>query len=1266
MTSFIPMAGVQLPFQRRLSRLYNDTKKSSDFVKEPAQNAEADPEIKALHRKLRIQKDRLVTWGLEWSDPSQSAENQSAEVLIDSSLSKAGLSEIVGSIMSTIKDILAEAEPLWHSSRRLAGERFDSDPLPRRGEKIRLVVWDRNRFEDLVRDLTTSIDTLYDLSRTRSSYAQASAPVRARLSKPSVAPEDERPFESSRIQAPTQIDPKTLRNLRSMQAEPMTDLVDDRAREIVFMSQQAYSELIHGSTGRESHAPLLLEYASFDSIYSITGITPPLTRFEKLSSGLQSEPQRSPGSWTGLPRLVAYFEDMENSRYGLVYQFPRTFNPVSFEHLTRNPLYNLCSLSDLLARPDFEPKLEAKFRLAANLANTIFDLHARGITHGNLIDKNVSFCNAVGTDPEISGITQGEVDIRRPLVSSFDLFSDPQSEDAPRPFSLYMHPLDPRNSVQSPLLNHAGSKTFDLYSLAMVLLSVGLWTKLENLVPNAESGGVPESLLGQLAIRCGTLYTKAVQACWNAVDLEMKGSHTADQIVSHVQFKASRYLEACCILDGVSNLEERLGDDIGDASLEPESLSTSQLAGTSKELQSEKQRGSTPATPSEGRTGRWTHPSESPTISLSASQGRASASGIAETPAKLPSAKTRLYPQVPLPPHVIQQWSTIVMPQINIALHHFYRKNPESVEISLESIGESPQSTKPTVLVVCTSVGKVRAILKKRLATFFDGTTGLALKVCRGQVLRSRNDRVGRSMTRPGDDGHDEIKAANPDYQERPSNGASIGAWIGDRHLPPVSFGGLIVVDDKPYGMTVHHMLDDPDQGTHATTSKEGISRSMAGPQPLTDLAAWYAEQYPNSESDPDSSGTEDYACEFSESDSDSFSESAITSDDDEEDDDDVQYGEVGDIPGIEPGCGEGYIVTQPAQDDVPDGFYPSSETQDEDHLDTYGLGEVYASSGIKRRLEDGMLHEIDWALFEFKDDRLPDDNLIPRADQLSETRGQRVEPRSSRSLRSSTSRPTIHPTTVARTSSLPGLEVQCMARTSGLQTGLILPAVASVKIYGRMTPSHIYQVSGTSPNGVSNRTTGSGEESGKPRRALPMGIPGDSGAWVVDRHHGQLCGHVLAWSERKRVAYVCPMDVLLLDIAETLEAGEIRLPSGEVLLSNPEHNNGKRASRLTHISEASDRHCSWYSEDVDTETLSLAAVSKSRWSRTLSQNQRGSLFLSQQQLDSLAENDNDEAEDDSYDEGVEVELARDIKKMHLDDLAERDASVQVGRWRVT
>lgn len=584
MDSSIPMGGYQLPFQRRLSRLYNDTKKSSDFVKEPVQNAE-DPEIKALHRKLRIQKDRLITWGVEWSDPSQSAE-----VLIDSSLSKAGLSEVVGSIMSTIKDILAEAEPLWNSSRRLAGDEkgYESEKGRDRDQKLPVVVWDKSRFEDLVRDLTSSIDTLYDLSRTRSSYAQSSEAARQRLFKSTSSTEDLRPFESSRMKTPQQIDPKTLTSLRSLQAESMTEGSQaDRQREVVFMDKQVYSELTQqSSSGRQPNAPLLLEYANFDPIFSATGIPPPLVRFEKLWAGLQTDTQRAPGSWSGLPRLLGHFEDTENSRYGLVYQFPAAFNPVTFEHLTQNPLYNICSLADLLARPDFEPKLEAKFRLASNLTNTVFDLHSRGITHGNLLDSTISFCNAVGTDPAVSGMTTGEVDIRRPLVSSFDLFSEPlqgEQSEVPIALSLYKHPLDPHATAQSPLASNADSKTFDLYSLSMLLISIGLWTKLENLVPDPSTPVIPESVLEQLSIRCGTLYMMAVQACWNAVDQEMLGQHSSDQVVALVQLKASRYLEACCILDGVSNLEERLSDDLGASKFPSARLRVATAPGPSKD-----------------------------------------------------------------------------------------------------------------------------------------------------------------------------------------------------------------------------------------------------------------------------------------------------------------------------------------------------------------------------------------------------------------------------------------------------------------------------------------------------------------------------------------------------------------------------------------------------------------------------------------------------------------------------------------------------------
>ncbi|KAH9906424.1 hypothetical protein F4778DRAFT_801665 [Xylariomycetidae sp. FL2044] len=1117
MESFLPRAGFQLPFQRRLSRLYNDTKKSSDFVKEPVQGAD-DPEIKALHRKLRIQKDRLVSWGLEWSDPNQAAE-------IDEALQKAGLTDLVGSIMATIKDILAEAEPLWLASRRPTGS--EKTPEKSAGDvKAPLIVWDRGRFEDLVKDLTASIDTLCELSRTRSSTLASSG----RLSKSTASMEDLRPYGSTRIQTPQQIDPHTLTSLKSMQALPIseTEAAQDRLHEIHFMSKQAFSELTR-RPGRQAWSPLLVEYAYFDPIYSVTGIMPDMSRFERLSSGLQTESQRPPGAWSGLPLLLGYYEDMERSRLALVYQFPPSFNPVTFENLTQNPLDNLCTLTELLDRPDFEPTLEAKFRLAHNLANTVFDMHIRGITHGNLHSSTISFCHPVGNDP---GMPVGEVDIRRPLLSSFDIFpNDAPSDPNASAFLLHRHPLDPRTTNQSPLASNQDAKTLDLYSLAMMLVTIGLWTKLENIVPDQGTPSVPESVLRQLAIRCGTPYMRAVQACWDAVEQELAAPEKSDEILSQVQVRAGRYLEACCILDGISTLEERFSDDYTKVSTTVDTKLDITVASSSGQTAS-------PVSKRDSDTKRASNTTMSSPVST---RTRPLSQSVGATPTR-PKDKLRLYPQAPLSSEIIEQWNRTLMPQINIALRQFYRKNPESVEISLESIGESPQKTTPTVLVVCTSVSKVRAILNKKLGVLFDGTTGFGLKVCRGSVLRSRKG-PARSMAKEqasettssygdqSEDDADEEPAANPGYQERPLNGASIGAWIGDKHLPPVSFGGLIMVDDRTYGMTVHHMLDDPERiqksAGHHDFEAEGPQRANAPPVRSSAAAQ---DISPLLEGDSSADSSDDFACEFSDSDSE-FSATDITSDD-EEDYEEEEFTEDGDIPGVEPGCGEGYIVTQPALDDVPEGFYPTEEEKDDDHLDTYGLGEVYATSGIRRRAENGLVHEIDWALFEFNDDRLPEDNSIPKL--------------SSNKPRSTKAKGSIHPTDIVAFDRLPGLEVQCMARTSGLQAGQILPALTSVKIYGRTSPSHTYQLSGRASNSWKSSPPNA------PRSRHSLGVPGDSGAWIIERQDGRVCGHVLAWSQRKQVAYICPMELLLRDIAETLEAYEVRLPGGEVVVTMP------------------------------------------------------------------------------------------------------------------
>ncbi|KAL2064133.1 hypothetical protein VTL71DRAFT_4627 [Oculimacula yallundae] len=1074
---------LQLPFQRRLTKMYTDTKSSYDFVKEPVQSAE-DPELTLLHRKLRIQKDRLVSWGLEWSDPTQSPD-------IDESINKAGLSELVGSVMSTIKEILAEAEPLWQSSKQRSSD--GKGPVSEKSvdRKPSLIVWDKNRFQDLVRDLTMSIDTLYDLSRTRQSPRKP--PLKSEESSGSLQAKspatEEKMFESTRMQTPQQIDPKSLiwpRDIRTIQSGTLPPAKS--RRQIVFMRRPTSV-----SDSRKSVVPVLLEYEQYDAIYSITGITPSMTRFEKLFAALSQAYLSSDRILSGLLSLIGYFEEPDHSRFCLLYALPANFGPVDIES-PRMPTINF--LSDLLFSRNYEPSLEVKYRLAYNISNAVFDLHAKGVVHGNIASFNVLFFeqHAKGR------VDFNQINMRQPYLTSCDLFSDNATDSSdsladPRT-KLYRHPLDPRTTRYGRFTSE--SKSLDLYSLAMLLLEIGLWTSLPGIFPTVST--VPDNPAGalrKLAARCGSLYVKAVQACWNAPKDELTRKARPDVMHQKVLWKVSKALDTCCAIDESSDESNEDSDDLLELSapMKPSRSTTPQKRMISDSKPS--------------AITLITSPPAAPRHERSAYEKAADSfvdrPNWTEKPLPIVSApvvekqkpKLRTYPSIRIAQEHLDFWHTGIIPHINHVLRGFYRKYPESVEISLESIGESPTTTKPTILVICTSVSKVRSILKKSLV--YDQSI-FGLKVCRGKVVRSRKRGPKRSMA--GDVTN--MKAANGDHQDLPMNGASIGAYVGERHLPPVSFGGLIMVDSKPYGMTVHHMLDDPSDGEDEEEEVQApILRSSAWSSELPDLT--------QSESSVFDSGDEEYMYTLSDYESD-FSEGEQESDDEEEDEDQDDftsdsYMEPGDIRGVPQGCGEEYLITQPAIDDVSEDFYPNEETRDEDHLDSFQLGEVYASSGIRRRVENGTVHEIDWALFEFNEERCPQANHIKNGDRFCHHK------------------PSEYPIAVAPAKDLSNLEVHCMARTSGLQSGRILPGMVIVKIYGRQTPSSSYQVAGKL-----------------------LGIPGDSGAWVVDNKDGRACGHVLAWSSKKRVAYICPMDVLVRDIGETLNATSICLPGGEEL----------------------------------------------------------------------------------------------------------------------
>lgn len=85
---------------------------------------------------------------------------------------------------------------------------------------------------------------------------------------------------------------------------------------------------------------------------------------------------------TGLLHLIGYFEEAEHSRFCLLYALLTHFGPIDIES-PRMP--SIVILSDLLYSNTYEPTLEVKYRLAHNVATAVFDLHSKGVVHGNVM-----------------------------------------------------------------------------------------------------------------------------------------------------------------------------------------------------------------------------------------------------------------------------------------------------------------------------------------------------------------------------------------------------------------------------------------------------------------------------------------------------------------------------------------------------------------------------------------------------------------------------------------------------------------------------------------------------------------------------------------------------------------------------------------------------------------------------------------------------------------------------------------------------------------
>lgn len=1195
--------------QRRLTKMYTDTKTSCESVT-TASKANDDPELVALHRNYRTQKDRLLAWGLDWSDSNAAQPND-----IDESLTEAGFSDVVASVMSSIQKILNEAERLQRVDPPNLPPKGGSGDLPSEDDLSNLPLkthWteeDIKRSYSLLEDLTACIDTLYDLSRSRrnmsmsmSSSEQTAAKVKSRSqasSKPSKPTGDsfrslsvdskspsaarelyESPVEwkgkdhsefttfkeSAQVERSQQEAPSAVKRLfidrsalqlsgdsHEKSPPPYEQVVPSANSRIIGRIQTSATPFLTGLT-KESTIPILVEFTPMilESQNSIT--VPAAERLEKLHRSLDQLVENSRVSHLGLLRFLGYYIDMPNARYAFVYQmpidyFPFLSNPSNLlQELRPKTLVSLFHSGD--EHQDIPvPSLESRFRLAYNLLLAVLHLRSQNIVHGNINSSNILIFPGLknSSQDEIGSLTE---DLRHPYLTSLAQFSGNEPSPEPLSASMYRHPDDKRQ------LDDEAAWAYDLYSLGLVLLEIGLWTPISRLWKMKYNNAmfkqrIENVYIKKLASKCGNAYLHVVQLCLDAPNFFLSTEPMADlslrvpQVYTYPAlelaepdstfafstnflFTLSKIIWRCCAIDIFSPPPAEDLDDCLPLAL-------------GQDLET--------AVPSSSDFRQVETPEMSVGPNAETLGGvRLLSERTAAGEKKVKKRTLKKLTNVEIPQEHLNQWNFYMLPKLSKLLQKVLRDSSESCSATLMMTGETADTAKTTICVTCSSVKKVRAALKK----YFEIDPDWDLIVLRGDVTRSKVPKKRRrkpQTTGPvnsNEPAFSQQPNLNPYYQQKPLCGASIGAFRNEEHLPPVSYGGAILVDGMPFGMTVHHMLEAPSDDEGEVEDEDGdggdypprSSANWAGDMGMSSADfsyTWCGDDIPETHYEFEITDDED-AQSVSQDLGDYWLSDDESSDDegfDPNDPYDEDAASIGDTAGISPDEEPRLIVTQPAIDDVHEDFFPILEDRDDEHLASHRLGYVHASSGLRRWMRKGMKHEIDWALIQLDEDRMDPRNVI-----LSGASSSRNGSRQRRGERGTNDAP-IQLNKVARLEELGGLKVHCCGRTSGLQSGQISKAMTLVKLRGRQTFSTSFCVDGNF--------------GGKPPKSWiihyfvtdrgRIAVPGDSGAWVFDKSTGRVCGHVLAWSEKSRTAYIAPMQVLLEDIARTLGASKVTLP---------------------------------------------------------------------------------------------------------------------------
>ncbi|KAF8460060.1 hypothetical protein BDZ91DRAFT_432321 [Kalaharituber pfeilii] len=234
-------------------------------------------------------------------------------------------------------------------------------------------------------------------------------------------------------------------------------------------------------------------------------------------------------------QCVHFFDDVPRRCVGLIYALPPECTAGAAPPPTVPPPITVASLATLLAggSSSRRPTLQARMRLALSLARSVARLHAYNWVHQMLSPSAVLFftdaTNCDSTHQNNSDDDQLPVDLPLPVPYLANFAKS-------RPSALFEHtPMAP--STTDLLYIHPArwgdhgtrfEKKFDVYSLGVMLLEIGLWERADQLdrgrvAKLVDAGGmeVKKQLVKhaerRLGFYCGGSYRGVVLGCLEGV-----------------------------------------------------------------------------------------------------------------------------------------------------------------------------------------------------------------------------------------------------------------------------------------------------------------------------------------------------------------------------------------------------------------------------------------------------------------------------------------------------------------------------------------------------------------------------------------------------------------------------------------------------------------------------------------------------------------------------------------------------------------------------